>query len=114
MGVNEEIQLSRRLGTWADDNRRCAVLVTVASKDARDKLLAKVSTLKQTAGEFSKIYIKKDVHSSIRKKWRRLYDAEKTEKARPENSGRMMCLDTWTRKLYKDGVVIDEWNHQFL
>lgn len=103
MGVNEEIQSYWRLGTRGDDSRRRAILVTITSRETRDKILAKASTLKQSAGEFSRIYVKKDVHPSIRKEWRRLHDAEKVEKERPENSGCVIRLDTRERKLYRDG-----------
>lgn len=70
--------------------------------------------MKQAADEYSKIYVKKDVHPSVRKEWSRLRDAEKAEKERPENAvGCEIRLDTQERKLYKDGVVIDGWNQQF-
>ena len=34
---------------------------------------------------FKKIYIKKDSHSGIRRKWRRLKAAEEEEKRKPSN-----------------------------
>ena len=88
-------------------------MVTVASREAREKILGKASTLKQAGGDFSRIYIKKDVHPSIRLEWRRLREVEKKEKERPENSGCVIRLDTQERKLYRDGVVIDQWSQFF-
>ncbi len=61
----------------------------------------------------NKIYIMKDVHPSIRAEWRRLREAERKEKERPENAGCVIRLDARERKLYRDGVVIDAWNLQF-
>lgn len=56
------------------------------SREARDKILLKAKQLKQAGGAYTKIYIEKDVHSSIKAEWRRLREAEKREKERPENS----------------------------
>ncbi len=57
--------------------------------------------------------MKKDVHPSVRKEWRRLPDVEAAEKAKPENVGCVIRLDTRERKVYKDDTVIDAWNAQF-
>ncbi len=78
-----------------------------------DNILQKTRQLKNAGGEFSRIYVKKDVHPNIRKEWKRLFDAEKMEKKRPENAGCEVRLDTGERKLYVDGNVIDSWNPQF-
>ena len=110
--VNDNIQSHRRLGTQGEDNKRRAILLTVDSREIRDNILAKASKLKQAAKEYEKIYIMKDIHPSIRKEWKRLYDAEKAEKERPENAGCVIRLDGRERKLYRDGVVIDAWNQQ--
>lgn len=112
VGVNEEIQSHRRLGERGDRNQRRAILVTVASKIVRDKILEKTRKLKDAGDEFNRIYVKKDVHPSIRKEWKRLFDAEKTEKERPENAGCVVRFDKRERKLYVDKNVIDSWNLQ--
>ena len=57
--------------------------------------------------------MKKDVHPSVRNEWKRLRDAERTEKDRPENVGCVIRLDVRERKLYRDDVVIDKWNPLF-
>ncbi len=38
---------------------------------------------------------------------------EAAEKAKPENVGYAIRLDTRERKVYKDNIVIDTWNAQF-
>lgn len=111
--AREVVQSHRRLGTRGDTNRRRAILVTLDSMEAKDRILTKASKLKQATGEFNKIYIKKDVHPSIRGEWRRLRAAERTEKERLENAGCVIRLDSRERKLYRDGVVTDAWNLQF-
>lgn len=58
-----------------------------SSKGDRDAVLDKTKALKTSGKEYEKIYVKKDTHPSIRVEWRRLFDAQKTEKERPENIG---------------------------
>ena len=69
----------------------------------------KAKTLKQREEVYKKIYIKKDVHPSVRAEWKRLREVERTEKERPENVGCRIEFNVRERKLYKDGVVIDKW-----
>ena len=73
-------------------------------------MLDNANKLKTSGVMYSKIFIKKDTHPSIRAEWKRLRDAEKTEKERPENVGCNIHLNTRERHLYKDGEVIDRWN----
>ena len=84
------------------------------SKTSRDKILAKAKKLKEAGVIYDKIYMKKDVHPSVRNDWKRLRDVEKREKEKPEITGCNILLDTKERKLYRDGIVIDCWNpHPF-
>ena len=73
-------------------------------------MLDNANKLKTSGVMYSKIFIKKDTHPSIRAEWKRFRDAEKTEKERPENVGCNIYLNTRERQLYKDGKVIDRWN----
>lgn len=114
LGVQLEVRSHRRLGNNNGGDRRRPILVTVANKVVRDNILEKAKLLKEAGGEYTKIYIKKDVHPSVRKEWKRLHDAEKAEKERPENTGCVIHFNTRERKLYRDGVVIDAWNPEFL
>lgn len=81
------------------DNKRRLILVPVDSKETRDRILEKTNNLKQVGGEFSRIYIKKNVHPGIRPEWRRLREVEKREKERPENSGCWIPLYTREKKV---------------
>ncbi len=111
--VNEEIQCHRRLGNRiADSNRQCPILVTMANRRSKEQVLEKANKLKTANGTY-KIYIKKDVHPSIRNEWKCLHDAEAAEKEQPENIGCVIRLDTRQRKLYRDETVIDSFNHSF-
>ena len=69
----------------------------------------KAKRLKQAGGNYATIYIKKDIHPSIRMEWRRLREVEQNEKERPENSGCVIRLDTRERKVYRNNVIIDSW-----
>ena len=102
---------SRRLGTYTGDKRR-PILVEVDCKEARDRILDKAARLKQFGEDFRRIFVKKDIHPSIRSEWRRLHEAERREKERPENAGCVIRLDARERKLFRDNVVIDEWKLQ--
>ncbi len=110
-----EIRSHRRLGRRDPGSTRTRpILVTVATKDARDKVLEKTPKLKDRGGAYGKVYVKKDVHPAVREEWKRLRAAETTEKERPENQGCTIRLDVRERKLYRNGVVIDSWNlHSF-
>lgn len=113
LSVPTEVCGARRLGssTSSPDGKqqRRPILVTVQSRDERNFVLEKAKTL-QTSGEaYNRIYIKKDAHPSIRAEWKRLRDAEKTEKERPQNVGDNTHVDTRERQLYKDGELIGKW-----
>lgn len=102
----------RRLGTSSGGQRRRPILVTLASRDERDTMLDKAKSLKTCEEPYKNIYIKKDVHPSVREEWRRLREAEQREKERPENTGCNIRFSARERRLYKDGMVIDQWTLQ--
>ncbi len=87
--------------------------MTLADKNQRAIILNNASRLKTSGNNFSRIYIKKDVHPSIRKEWRRLRDVEAAERAKPENVGCTIRLDTRKREVYKDNTVTDAWDANF-
>ena len=117
-GATSEVVSVRRLGDGgaaggARPRRSRPILVTVRSKQDRDAVLNKAKNLKQCNTEaYKTIFIKKDVHPSVRAEWRRLREAEQAEKERPENIGCNIVFNAKERQLYKDGVVIDKWNWQ--
>lgn len=114
MGVGSVSGTHRRLGNnTSPGTRRRPILFTLADKGQRRTILDNANRLKTSGDNYNKIYVKKDVHPSVRREWRRLREAETTEKARPENAGCTVRLDTRERKLYRDADVIDSWNPQF-
>lgn len=106
----------RRLGRVNDDGgrRNRPLLLTIRNRDVRSRILASAKHLKTAGEKYSRIYVKKDVHPSVRREWQRLREVEAREKERPENVGCEIRLDTRQRKLFRDDDVIDSWNPQFL
>ena len=105
----------KRLGKRSEDeNRNRPILVVTGSFDARKKILQKKSTLKNhTDKRFKTIYIKPDEPLAVRKEWKRLRDLMKKEKEAPTNQGVTVKIDYKTRKLLRDGLVIDQFKSPF-
>ena len=53
------------------------ILLTLPDKTLRNGLLVLANQLKENNEPYKKIYIKKDVHPSVRRQWRRLGEAER-------------------------------------
>ena len=115
IGANTAIRSHRRLGrNESGSTRKRPILVVAGSKDDRDSTLAKSQELKGRGAPYDKIYIKKDVHPAVRQEWKRLRDVTTAEKERPENQGSNVLFNVRERKVYRDGIVIDQWNlHHF-
>ena len=64
-GIICDIKSTQRLGRPGGPRRR-PVLAVVESRANRDTALEKAKTLKSSDGTYSRIYIKKDVHPSVR------------------------------------------------
>ncbi|MPC60093.1 hypothetical protein E2C01_054130 [Portunus trituberculatus] len=77
-------------------------------RQVRDKVHGKTSKLKDSGAPYERVFVKRDVHPSVRNEWKRLRDAEAAERAKPQNTGCVIKLDTRARKLYRD-VIIDSW-----
>ncbi len=120
VGVGSVAGTHRRLGGGLSQAsggvrlRARPILLTLADKNQRGTILNNAKRLKTFGDNYSRIYIKKDVHPSVRKEWRRLREVEAAEKVKPENVGCAIRLDPRERKVYKDNTVIDTWNAQFL
>lgn len=113
IGEETVVRSHRRLGRRIEGAaRKRPILVVVDSKSKRDCVLEKAKHLKDKNDNFNTIYIKKDVHPSVRNEWNRLRNAEKLEKEKPGNVGCNIHFDPKERKLYRDGIVIDGWNPQ--
>ena len=116
MGLTYDAVSNKRLGRLEErqgNNRKRPILVVLASKHVRDDVLVNTNRLKNSSSCYSRIFVKKDVHPSVRNEWKRLKEAERIEKERPENVGCAIRLDFKERKLYRDNVVIDKWNPLF-
>lgn len=118
VGVDGVAREHRRLGSSVGQAsggppRARPILVTLADKGQRATILNNASRLKGSGDNLNRIYIKKDVHPSVRREWRRLREVEAAEKAKPENVGCVIRLDTRERRVYKDDTVIDTWSAQF-
>ena len=115
IGASTAVQSHRRLGQREPGaTRKRPILVVVSCKGDRDNTLAKSPQLKSRGAPYDKIFMKKDVHPSVRREWKRLHDVVTAEKVRPENQGCNISLDVRARKVYRDGVMIDQWNlHHF-
>ena len=93
---------------------RCRpILVKTPSKEGRSIVLANTKKLKEADQCYRRVYVKKDIHPSIRKEWKRLRDAEEAERRKPANQGCTINLDTQRRVLTRDGVIIDRWQPSF-
>ena len=109
-----EILSSKRLGREPVRDRKRPILLTVKQRSDRDNVLQKAKILKEKNQVYRTIYVKKDIHPAVRKEGKRLYDAERTEKERPDNQGAVIRFDTKERKLYRNDIVIDSWKpHHF-
>ena len=101
-----------RLGVFDQDSAR-PILVRTSCRAERDRVLEKTKKLKDAGEPFKGIYIKKDVHPSVRREWSRLREAEKAEREKPINQGCDIRFDTKRRELLRNGVVIDSWRPQY-
>ncbi|XP_069972547.1 uncharacterized protein [Penaeus vannamei] len=87
--IGEEVRIRgrRRLGRRDANSTRKRPILVVETKQVRDGLLSKAKKLKEEDQTCGRIYIKKDVHPCVRNEWKRLREAEKSERERPENVG---------------------------
>lgn len=97
-----------RLGKQETGKKR-PLLVRLASRETRDKILHNTKKLKGAGDAYKNIYVKKDMHPSVRREWKRLKDARAAEKVKPENQGCTIELDFRKRELRRNDVVIDRW-----
>ena len=104
-----------RLGKLSDNqDRNRPILVTTDSVGTKKKILEKKSELKNNEDErFKTIYIKADETLAVRREWKRLKEVLKKEKRAPTNVGVNLKIDYRTRKLLRDGTVIDEFKSPF-
>lgn len=110
------VRTLRRLGRRDDTDRHCRpILLTLSDNTLRSGLgWTLPRSLRNMVNRTKKIYVKKNVHPSVRREWQRLRNAETMEKDRPDNAGRVIPIDTRERELYGDNCVINRWKlHPF-
>ena len=109
-GIQSEVKSWRQIGRYENSKKR-PIIAVVNSREDRDSALDKGKSLKEhTQERYHRIYVKKDQHPSVRQEWKRLHTVFKTEKERPGNINCDIQFNFRERKIYKDNVVIDQWN----
>ena len=102
----------KRIGNDQNQGRDRPLHVTLEDHDKQWKILKKAKDLKNTTG-FTDIYIKRDVHPTIRKELSRLRKREREENADPRNTGVTIVYDWKSRTLKRNGTIIDRFNPSF-
>ena len=88
------------------------ILVKVDSHDKQKMLLTKAKRLKDEIG-YSNIYIKKDLHYTVRNEMNRLRKREIQVKQDPKNNDAVVNLDLKNRILTLNGLMIDKFKPSF-
>ena len=102
----------RRLGQ-ENERRKRPILVKVRDQKQRDNIIAVARNLKDAGDNFSRVYIKKDIHPCTRKEIARLRKREREEKEKAANTGTVIEYDWKNRVLLRDGLVIDRFFPRF-
>ena len=102
-----------RLGQNADQrDKPRPILVKVDNHETQKMLLMKAKQLRYKTG-FSHIYIKKDLHYTVRKELSRLKKREMEEKNDPRNIDADIKMDWKDRILKVNGMFIDRFKPSF-
>ena len=112
---NLDVNSTQRLGKISPGNDRARpVKVGLSSPEQRQNAVTAGLKLAESSNHVLKeIKVKKDVHPAIRKEFGRLFELERTEKAKPENTGKEVVFDKRRRVLMVNGQVIDRYKPAF-
>lgn len=102
----------KRLGTSQMSGRSRPLHVELENHEKQWKVLQNSKNLKDLTG-YQNIYIKKDVHPTIRNEFNRLRRREKEERENPANIGINIEYDWRARVLKRNNIVIDRFNPSF-
>ena len=102
----------RRLGELRSGRDNRPLHVTLEDHGRQWKLLQNSKHLKEITG-YSTVYIKKDIHPTIRYELNRLRKREREEKEKVANRGATIVYDWRARVLKRNDVVIDRFNPSF-
>ena len=83
------------------------------NSNLRPEILTKSKKLKESNGDLSKVFIRKDTHPGILKEQKRIKDVVKQEKEKPENIGKNVQYNWKERTVTVDDVIIDNFNPTF-
>lgn len=112
LGFPEITFEAKRIGKIMADRVR-PLIIRVESGDVRNEIVKNGPKLADIE-EFKMIRVKKDQDPAIRREWKRLFDSERDEKAKPENAGLPVVFDKKNRTITRNGMVIDSWKLSFL
>ena len=101
-----------RLGQPNEHQKR-PLLVICNSQQQRGKIIQTASELKRAGETYTRIYIKKDIHPTVRKEIGRLRKRAKEEEEKSANTGTIIAYDPKNRVVTRDGVVIDRFSPKF-
>lgn len=80
--------------------------VTLTDPEQRWSVLQNSRKLKEAGGAFRKIFVKKDLDPATRKELSRLRDVIRSEKAKPENTGKKVSLEDKERRVLVNGLEV--------
>lgn len=101
----------RRLGMKRSHPR--PLLITFDSHEICKEIVLNAKNLKY-ASDCNSIFIRKDIHPTLRYEANRLRIRERNERANPENRNADIQYDRKERVLVKNGIVIDRFRPSFL
>ena len=102
----------KRLGNGNGSGRARPLLVTLDDRQKQWKIIQKAKNLNEING-YSNIYIKKDIHPTIRMELNRLRRKVKELRDDASNSGVDIKYDYKIKLLTRGGIVIDRFNPHF-
>ena len=108
----DNIRIKRLGETQGDQDKPRPILVKFENHEIQKQLLMKAKQLKNQIG-CSRIYIKKDLHYTVRKELNRLKKRERQEKLNARNEEVDIKFDWKERVLKINGMIVDRYKPSF-
>ena len=112
MGDIDNINTARLGATVGNQARPRPILVKVDNHEVQKQLLMKAKQLRNEIG-FSRIYIKKDLHYTVRRELNRLKRREMQEKCNLINEGEDIKFNWNKRIMTINGMIVDKFKPSF-
>ena len=112
MSEIDNINIMRLGENRADQDKPRPIPVKLNNHETQKQLLIKAKQLRNENG-CSRIYIKKDLHYTVRRELNRLKRREMQEKDDPRNEGLNIRFDWKERVLKIDGMMVDRFKPSF-